>query len=304
MVHRLIIIAAVLIICCTNFSVRAEVHSYPFAPEIGTTWIVHETRTKTTNQEGKSPQTEGEVYGILTVTGDTPDGYLYEWTTTEVHAGGVVLTKENADPSFMIGLAIPFEAAADGTPIKISDVDQVIENAMSAIAVIGEEVPEEVRIGVTSMFTGTDPRTVAATLLSQAELVGTCQNYELEYGNPIEQEAYSQSFDGAPPILTKYKVELHETGDKNRPAVIVNEQYFDPESARASMIGLFAKLSADMGQPAPDDDEIPPIARSTKITCRVDTISGETLSVVSNTEVSAQGIENTDFRKVTVTRKN
>ena len=300
-------IAAVLIMLALysgSFSACSEVHSYPFNPEIGTTWIVHERRTKTSNQEGQLPISEGEVFGRLQVTKHTPEGYIYQWTTTEVRAGGEVLTKANADPSFMIGLPIPFEAAADGTPIRLFNVEQLIENALAGLEASGENVTDEARQAVVSIFSGTDAATLAATFLQQAELVGTCQNYELDSENPIEQQGYSPSFSGAPPILTIVKTELTDPGTGERPATIVTQQYFDPESARASMLALFKKVSTDIGKPEPKPEEIPPIERSTTITCKVDTVSGETSKVVSDMVMNAQGVERGDYRDITVVREN
>lgn len=287
-----------------SFSAFSEVYSYPFNPEIGTSWIVHEHRTKTTNQEGQPPLSEGEVFGRLQVMEHTPEGYIYEWTTTEVRSGGVSLTKENADPSFMIGLPIPFEAAADGTPIRVFDVEQLIQNAIAGVEASGEEVSEEARQGIVSMFGSTDAATLAATFLQQADLVGTCQNYELNSETPIEQEGYSPSFSGAPPILTKVKTELQDPGSDNLPAIIVTRQYLDPESAQASMLELFTKMSADMGRPAPKPEELPLIERTTTITCRINTITGETSNVISDVVLNSQGVKRTDYKEITVTREN
>ena len=304
MYRKTIFACIMLVLYFGSFPAFSEIYAYPFNPEIGTSWIVHEHRTKTTNREGQTPVSEGEVFGRLHVKAHTPEGYLYEWTTTEVRSGGVRLTKENADPSFMIGLPIPFEAAADGTPIRVFEVDQLIETAIAGVEASGEEVSEETRLGIISVFSDTDAATLAATFLQQAELVGSCQNYELDSETPIEQEGYSPSFSGAPPILTKVKTELLDPGTADLPAIIVTRQNFDPESAQASMLELFTKMSADMGRPAPKPEEIPPIERSTTITCRIDTASGETSKVVSDVVVNAQGVKRTDYRELKITREN
>lgn len=284
--------------CC---QAHGEVFSYPFNPDIGSKWFVHEVRTKTTNDPDKPPETTGEVMGKLEVIGHTEEGYVYTWTTSLVEVKGIILSVENSDPSLMIGVPITFEAAADGTPIRIQNVEELLSNAEKALSLSGGATTQQAEEAV-SLITETDQETLSAMLLQQANLVGSCQGYQLDSDNPIEQNALVPSIGGAPPILTILRVSLIDPGDENRPAIIESYQAFDPESAAHSMFVLFTQISEQQGRPAPQKSEVPPLERTTTVTCEVDVESGETVNVISDMTVKAQGMEQSDFRSISVKR--
>ena len=279
----------------------ADPISFPFSPETGANWTIVEDRTVTTTDPAKPPS-RSTVTATLKLVGETDDGYLIEWVTTTLTAGGVTITaKTPGAGQLMIGIPIRFNADQSAQPTGIVDAPQLIDKI---IAALGPESKPGIHDKVRATYAAMDSGTMANRLLQEASLFGQCHNFELDPAEPNVTQFEQNTGMGGPPILTNASATLEFVGSAKKPAKIVISQAYDPDSAAAS---TFALLKATVGEPAAtaqlNNGKLPIIRHSSTITCSIDIKSGEAVRIVSDLDFASDGQGKRDVRTLTITRK-
>jgi hypothetical protein len=264
-----------------------------FAPEVGTVWKVRQTRSQI-KAEGATP-TESEVSATISVIGETSEGYVMEWTTDSVSTAGLVIRNQ---PNMLVGVPIRYDTNADGTPIRLHDLDGILD---AVYALIGDQYSDETNKQARNMFTAMRPEEAAVLLVNDAAIIMQCHNYKLEPGVVIQGTYDSPNPVGGPAILTNSMTVMEDPGAAGQPARIRREQSFDPESAAAS---IYATIKAMIGKTKAEsqlrDGKLPDLAHTTRVTCHIDVETGVAIRVDNDKETRVDGSYTRDTRTLTL----
>jgi hypothetical protein len=284
-------------------SASADPVSLRFQPEVGVEWRITETRTRTTNQSGRPPRSQATSAARLKVVEVTDDGYIMEWTIESVTTQGVTLSAEDGYADLLIGVPMRFEASRDGSPVALRNSAAIVDKAISALGQLAPGADSRVFETVRQMFNTTDAETLARILLPQPALIGSCQNFELELGQTLEEEIMSPNLAGGAPIKAYYAVTLKDAGTAATPAHIVITERYDPEAASVAMFDMLIRLAQANGIAGPKPGEkLPPLARISTLDCHVRPETGETVRVYMDMLIEADTQRRTDIRDISVAR--
>lgn len=264
-----------------------------FAPEVGDGWKVTQTRTQIKSRDGGKPTT-GTTVSILRVVGDTDEGYVMEWTTESVSVGSVVIRDQ---PQLMIGVPIRFDADASGLPVRVHDVEKIVDTSLAIVSLKNND--KDTAAKTRALMLGMEPSSLAGVLLKDAGVIAQCHDFRLEVGVGMSQEVEMPNALGGPPIKANYTVTIENAGSSSELARIRIEQGYDPQSAAASMYETIKKLS---GQAKADeglrDGKLPALKMNARTACQIDRATGVALNIVDEREAATGDESSSDVRRI------
>ena len=192
-------------------------------------------------------QTPLILKGVMRVVELHPDRMIMEYEAQSISISGITLTAGDprAAESF-IGIVVNYEADTDGSPLRLTNRDQVLESFRAI-----EDIPEDAH----AFFSGLPDEMLASIVLRVPTYASICQDVDFSNGNVVQYEIDDSSSNG----ITQMGTVTYSLSNTNAETGVANIKYSEELSISAS------------GQTA---------AKSTTADCNVSMNDGWTHSVI------------------------
>ena len=247
-----------------------------FKSKVGLTWQIEERRALLTNQSGRPPSSEIDLSATLKIVAGTRSGWVYEWRIESLDGGNFPVGVDNPYPGLMTGVPVRFTADNAGAPLKIEDSKDLITGMTSTASVLPDPANRAFASGLGKQLSAMDAKELAATLLSQARLIASCQNLKFRSSDPVTGGGMSPSSDG-PVTKTNITTTLESSGSDGQPA-----QVHIVEATDAAPGSTFSRKS--------------------DLVCHIDRKTGEVIQLRADISTDTGAYRKRDIREITVTR--
>jgi len=174
----------------------------------------------------------------------TDDGYRVTQRLTGIEAPPAI--RAALDRAMAGQEEIVYDASEDLAPVRIVDYDALIGRIMEGVRKLAGEA-DSVQLqgmieGIQRLYAGMGPEQGAASILKTNNMSAATQAVALDVDKPVEGEAGIPNPFGGPPLRQIGRMTLESVDKAAGKAVIVSEEFLDPETTK----GLAEKMIAQL----------------------------------------------------------
>ena len=234
-------------------SAVAERVAIPFRATAGDTFGIRVTKHINNVENGTTTETanvileyDGEVLRA------SESGYRMRWTMRSARLPGSEADNaaiETSSLSVMKGIPFEFDTTAEGTPVRITNLDEIMPQILDAnrraLKEGGREPTDEVMATVEKSFRAMAPAQAAQTFLPEATVLGSTQGLRMDTDTPERIEAEAPATVPNVTIKTVTQRRLQSYDRLQGWAVFTWELGFDPKSARDAAAATVRAMAPD-----------------------------------------------------------
>lgn len=210
-------------------------------------------KTREDIRAGKTTRNSGETRYDKTIE-TQGDGYrvTLKPTGTKLTLNGAEGAKAEAALANLMTRTIVYTTDDSLAPTAIEDWPDMVAEIRKAMTTLAADDKDAAKAldSVITVFGAMSPRQAASVLLKEDGFLTIATNVELEPGKPVTYEEMLPNPMGGPPIKSNGALVAQKVDAARGVATLRWTQTLDPDSMRASVAQMVAKMTAGMGSKA------------------------------------------------------
>ena len=225
------------------------------------------------NEKKLSPPTGILIEASLEVKKITPDGFIAEWTTNLAQTKDDLLIKSNSPQasSLLIGVPLQFHANANGTPLKVVDIDNILTSITNSVAF--SEVEPKVLQQVISFISSMSEESLAQLFFQVPSFMAACQGTNLKIGELSRKQVPIENPFGGQDILSEVEFLLRHIDELKKEVEIGYSSNYNIEGNDGIIEQIYKSLGLNDAIPHDKLDDLT-LSRTDSSTCLVDIDTG------------------------------
>ena len=282
--RRIQIVVASMLLLSTSIARAQDNTDLPLYVNTGDKLLIAYSHDRNRNGESVVANVSAEVE-IGQIFEET---FLASWTTHSMEIGGFVIDDSNPQAGeVLLGVPVEFLASADGTPLRISDKDELLETVFNSSFFKSQDAEGLAR--VETLFNSMTEDVLAQIFLKIPTYMAICQGTSLPLGEENSYQVEVPSPIGGEPADSVVTYELQDVNDSSGLAHIEYRMTLEPESARRMTVALLQQMG--VGDDTTEQEFAGlMIERNDSASCGVNVESGwvEAVTFVTETKIADQ----------------